>query len=213
MIAEDSVLLRAGLQRLLADDGIDTVAVVDNDEALLDAIAKHKPDLALVDVRMPPTFTDEGLRAALQARRQVPGLPVLVLSQHVEETYAVELLAGAGGSIGYLLKERITDIDDFLGAVHQVAGGGICIDPEVMSQLLMRAERDPLASLTIREREVLKLMAQGDTNTSISRRLVVSDGAVSKHISNIFAKVGLEHGGEDHRRVRAVLTYLNRPGK
>lgn len=213
VIAEDSVLLRAGLQRLLADDGIDTVAVVDNDEALLDAIAKHKPDLALVDVRMPPTFTDEGLRAALQARRQVPGLPVLVLSQHVEETYAVELLAGAGGSIGYLLKERITDIDDFLGAVHQVAGGGICIDPEVMSQLLMRAERDPLASLTIREREVLKLMAQGDTNTSISRRLVVSDGAVSKHISNIFAKLGLEHGGEDHRRVRAVLTYLNRPGK
>lgn len=213
VIAEDSVLLRAGLQRVLADDGIDTVAVVDKHEALLDAIAKHKPDLALVDVRMPPTFTDEGLRAALQARRQVPGLPVLVLSQHVEETYAVELLAGAGGSIGYLLKERIADIDDFLGAVRQVAGGGICIDPEVMSQLLMRAERDPLASLTIREREVLKLMAQGDTNTSIARRLVVSDGAVSKHISNIFAKLGLEHGGEDHRRVRAVLTYLNRPGK
>lgn len=209
VMAEDSVLLRAGIQRLLADEDIETVAAVDNGDDLLGAVAEHKPDLALVDVRMPPTFTDEGLRAALAARERVPGLPVLVLSQYVEERYAVELISGGGGGVGYLLKERVGEVAEFLAAVRQVAAGGTCVDHEVVTQLLVRSRKDPLSSLTAREREVLELMAQGVSNTAIARRLVVSDGAVEKHISNIFAKLGLEQTNEEHRRVRAVLTYLD----
>ncbi|WP_020497658.1 MULTISPECIES: response regulator transcription factor [Sciscionella] len=208
VIAEDSVLLREGVQRLLADDGIETVAAVADGDSLPDAVLEHRPDLAIVDVRMPPTFTDEGLRAALKARELVPGLPVLVLSQYVEEQYAVELISGGGGAVGYLLKERVADVTDFLAAVRNVAGGGTSIDPEVVSQLLVRSRKDPIAALTARERTVLELMAQGASNTSIARTLVVSDGAVEKHIGNIFAKLGLEVTSEEHRRVRAVLTFL-----
>lgn len=208
VIAEDSVLLREGIQRLLADEGIETVAAVADGESLPDVVLEHRPDLAIVDVRMPPTFTDEGLRAALRARELVPGLPVLVLSQYVEERYAVELISGGGGSVGYLLKERVADVGDFLEAVRKVAGGGTSIDPEVVSQLLVRSRKDPVDALTAREREVLELMAQGASNTAISRTLVVSDGAVEKHIGNIFTKLGLDVAGDEHRRVRAVLTFL-----
>ncbi|GLY71056.1 response regulator transcription factor [Amycolatopsis taiwanensis] len=210
VIAEDAVLLRAGVQRLLADDGIETAAAVDNGDALVEAVSEHRPDLAIVDVRMPPTFTDEGLRAALNARQAVPGLPVLVLSQYVEESYAVELLSGGTGGVGYLLKERVADVSDFLEAVRRVAKGGTAIDPEVISQLMARGRRNPLDSLTARESEVLGLMAQGLSNTAIANTLVVSHGAVEKHIGNIFAKLGLEASAEEHRRVRAVLTYLGR---
>jgi DNA-binding NarL/FixJ family response regulator len=210
VIAEDAVLLRAGVQRLLADDGIETVAAVDNGEELVKAVSEHRPELAIVDVRMPPTFTDEGLRAALNARQAVPGLPVLVLSQYVEESYAVELLSGGAGGVGYLLKERVSDVSDFLDAVRRVARGGTAIDPEVISQLMARGRRNPLDALTARESEVLGLMAQGLSNTAIANTLVVSHGAVEKHIGNIFAKLGLEASVEEHRRVRAVLTYLGR---
>ncbi|WP_024876855.1 response regulator transcription factor [Saccharomonospora piscinae] len=210
VIAEDAVLLREGVQRLLADDGITTVAAVDNGDHLVAAVETHRPDLALVDVRMPPTFTDEGLRAALRARELVPGLPVLVLSQYVEETYAVELLSAGAGGVGYLLKERVADVAEFLDAIHRVSSGGTAIDPDVIAQLMARGRRDPLASLTPRESEVLGLMAQGMTNSAIAVRLVVSHGAVEKHIGNIFAKLGLETSDTEHRRVRAVLTYLGR---
>ncbi|MET7991157.1 response regulator transcription factor [Amycolatopsis sp. NPDC005232] len=210
VIAEDAVLLRAGVTRLLADEGIETVAAVDNGDDLLGAVTEHRPDLAIVDVRMPPTFTDEGLRAALAARAAVPGLPVLVLSQYVEESYAVELLSGGAGGVGYLLKERVADVADFLDAVRRVAGGGTAIDPDVIAQLMARGRRNPLDALTARESEVLGLMAQGLSNTAIANRLVVSHGAVEKHIGNIFSKLGLEASSEEHRRVRAVLTYLGR---
>ncbi|EHR49369.1 response regulator containing a CheY-like receiver domain and an HTH DNA-binding domain [Saccharomonospora marina XMU15] len=210
VIAEDAVLLRAGVQRLLADEGIETVAAVDNGDDLLDAVEQHRPELAIVDVRMPPTFTDEGLRAALRAREVVRDLPVLVLSQYVEETYAVELLADGAGGVGYLLKERVADVAEFLDAVRRVAEGGTAIDPEVVAQLVARGRRDPLASLTARESEVLGLMAQGMSNTAIAKRLVVSHGAIEKHIGNIFTKLGLEVSTDEHRRVRAVLTYLGR---
>ncbi|WP_328606701.1 response regulator transcription factor [Amycolatopsis sp. NBC_00345] len=210
VIAEDAVLLRAGVTRLLADEGIETVAAVDNGDELLGAITEHRPDLAIVDVRMPPTFTDEGLRAALSARKAVPGLPVLVLSQYVEESYAVELLSGGAGGVGYLLKERVADVAEFLDAVRRVAGGGTAIDPDVIAQLMARGRRNPLDALTARESEVLGLMAQGLSNTAIANSLVVSHGAVEKHIGNIFAKLGLEASSEEHRRVRAVLTYLGR---
>jgi DNA-binding NarL/FixJ family response regulator len=210
VIAEDAVLLRAGVTRLLADEGIETVAAVDNGDDLLGAITEHRPDLAIVDVRMPPTFTDEGLRAALSARKAVPGLPVLVLSQYVEESYAVELLSGGAGGVGYLLKERVADVAEFLDAVRRVAGGGTAIDPDVIAQLMARGRRNPLDALTVRESEVLGLMAQGLSNTAIANSLVVSHGAVEKHIGNIFAKLGLEASSEEHRRVRAVLTYLGR---
>ncbi|MQA11221.1 MAG: response regulator [Pseudonocardiaceae bacterium] len=209
VMAEDAVLLRAGVQRLLADEGIETVAAVEDGAGLLAAVVEHQPDLAIVDVRMPPTFTDEGLRAALEARQQLPQLPVLVLSQYVEERYAVELLSGGAKGVGYLLKERVADVGEFLDAVHRVAKGGTCIDPDVIGQLMARGRHDPLASLTEREREVLGLMAQGLTNTAISRSLVISDGAVEKHIGNIFSKLALEPSTEEHRRVRAVLTYLD----
>ncbi|NKQ57616.1 response regulator transcription factor [Amycolatopsis sp. K13G38] len=210
VIAEDAVLLRAGVQRLLADENIETVEAVDNGDDLVKAVAAHRPDLAIVDVRMPPTFTDEGLRAALAARETVPGLPVLVLSQYVEESYAVELLSGGAGGVGYLLKERVADVSEFLDAVRRVARGGTAIDPEVIAQLMARGRRNPLDALTARESEVLGLMAQGLSNTAIGGTLVVSQGAVEKHIGNIFAKLGLEASAEEHRRVRAVLTYLGR---
>lgn len=210
VIAEDAVLLRAGVTRLLADEGIETVAAVDNGDDLLGAVTEHRPDLAIVDVRMPPTFTDEGLRAAIAARVAVPGLPVLVLSQYVEESYAVELLSGGAGGVGYLLKERVADVADFLDAVRRVANGGTAIDPDVIAQLMARGRKNPLDALTARESEVLGLMAQGLSNTAIANSLVVSHGAVEKHIGNIFAKLGLEASAEEHRRVRAVLTYLGR---
>jgi DNA-binding NarL/FixJ family response regulator len=208
VIAEDSVLLRAGLSRLLADEDITVAAAVGDGTELLSAVTEHRPDLAIVDVRMPPTFTDEGLRAAVTARERVPGLPILVLSQYVEESYAVELVAGGAQGVGYLLKERVADVAEFVDAVRRVAGGGTCIDQEVITQLLVRRRRNPVAALSPREREVLELMAQGMTNGGIAGRLVVSDGAVEKHIGNIFAKLGLEPRPEEHRRVRAVLTYL-----
>ncbi|GAA2992982.1 MULTISPECIES: response regulator transcription factor [Actinokineospora] len=210
VIAEDSVLLRVGVTRLLADEDIETVAAVDDGDGLLRAVSEHRPDLAIVDVRMPPTFTDEGLRAALRAREEVPGLPVLVLSQYVEERYAVELLAGGAGGVGYLLKERVADVAEFVDAVHRVAGGGTCIDQEVIAQLMARGRRNPIDLLTPREREVLGLMAQGLSNVAIARSLTVSDGAVEKHVGNIFSKLGLEPSSEEHRRVRAVLTFLDR---
>lgn len=210
VIAEDAVLLRAGVIRLLADEDIETVAAVDNGDDLLRAVKEHRPDLAIVDVRMPPTFTDEGLRAALGAREVIPGLPVLVLSQYVEESYAVELLSGGAGGVGYLLKERVADVGDFLDAVKRVAGGGTAIDPDVIAQLMARGRKNPLDALTARESEVLGLMAQGLSNTAIANSLVVSHGAVEKHIGNIFSKLGLEASSVEHRRVRAVLTYLGR---
>ena len=208
MIAEDSVLLRAGIQRLLGDENIEVVAAVEDGTALLAAVEEHRPDLAIVDVRMPPTFTDEGLRAAVRARSAVPGLPILVLSPYVEESYAVELVAGGAQGVGYLLKERVADVREFVEAVRTVAGGGTCIEQEVISQLISRKRHNPIAELSPRERVVLELMAQGMANTAIARKLVVSDGAVEKHIGNIFAKLGLEPRSEEHRRVRAVLTYL-----
>ncbi len=210
VIAEDSVLLRAGIQRLLADENIETVAAAEDGAGLLIAVSEHRPDLAIVDVRMPPSFTDEGLRAALAAREQLPGLPVLVLSQYVEERYAVELLSGGAGGVGYLLKERVADVAEFVDAVHRVAGGGTCIDQEVIAQLMARGRRNPIDVLTPREREVLGLMAQGLTNVAIAKTLTVSDGAVEKHVGNIFSKLGLEPSAEEHRRVRAVLTFLDR---
>lgn len=210
VIAEDAVLLRSGLQALLTDDGIETVAAVDTGEALLKAVRAHRPDLAIVDVRMPPSFTDEGLRAALSAREIIPNFPVLVLSQYVEESYAVELIAAGNGGVGYLLKERVADVADFLAAIRRVAEGGTAIDPEVISQLMARGRTDPLAELTERETEVLRLMAQGLANTAIANELVVSHGAVEKHISNIFMKLDVDANASEHRRVRAVLTYLNR---
>jgi DNA-binding NarL/FixJ family response regulator len=210
VIAEDSVLLRAGIQRLLADEGIETVAAVEDGERLLEVLAEHRPDLAIVDVRMPPTFTDEGLKAALRAREQTPDLPVLVLSQYVEERYAVELISAGAGGVGYLLKERVADVAEFVDAVHRVARGGTCIDQEVISQLMARGRRNPIDALTPREREVLGLMAQGLSNAAIAKSLTVSDGAVEKHVGNIFSKLGLEPSQEEHRRVRAVLAYLER---
>ncbi|MDX8145771.1 response regulator transcription factor [Lentzea sp. NBC_00516] len=209
VIAEDSVLLRVGVQRLLADEGIETVAAVENGDDLLDAVTEHRPDLCVVDVRMPPTFTDEGLRAAIECRRRFPGLPVLVLSQYVEERYAVELLAGGASGVGYLLKERVADVKEFVDAVRRVADGGTSIDHEVITQLMVRSKKSPVDKLTPREREVLGLMAQGLSNTAIANTLVVSDGAVEKHVGNIFAKLGLEPSNSEHRRVRAVLAYLD----
>ena len=208
VIAEDSVLLRAGVQSLLADVGIETAAAVDNGDDLLVAVREHRPDLVIADVRMPPTFTDEGLRAALAARKEVPGLPVLVVSQYVEGSYAVDLLAEGTSGVGYLLKERVADVADFLEAVRRVAGGGSAIDPDVVAQMLSR-NRDPLESLTARETEVLGLMAQGLSNAAIAKKLVITQGAVENHIGNIFAKLGLEASRDENRRIRAVLTYLD----
>ncbi len=215
VIAEDSVLLREGLTRLLTDRGHEVVAGVGDAGALLQVIARLAaagalPDVVVADVRMPPTHTDEGVRAAVRLRREHPSVGVLVLSQYVEEQYATELLAGSSRGVGYLLKDRVADVREFVEAVVRVAGGGTALDPEVVAQLLGRSRRqDVLAGLTPREREVLGLMAEGRTNAAIAGELVVSDGAVEKHVSNIFLKLGLAPGGGDHRRVLAVLTYLN----
>ena len=206
-IAEDSVLLREGLSRLLADAGHEVVATEGDAEGFLRAVAASKPDACVVDVRMPPTFTDEGLRAALVVRDQWPEVGVLVLSQWVEERYATELIAGRAGGVGYLLKDRVADVGEFLDALRRVAEGGSALDPEVVAQLLARS-RHPLGSLTPREREVLALMAEGRSNAAIAQTLVVGGGAVEKHINNIFMKLGLAPGERDHRRVLAVLRYL-----
>jgi DNA-binding NarL/FixJ family response regulator len=209
VIAEDSVLLREGISRLLVEAGCEIVAAVGDGPGLVDAVRTHRPDVSVVDVRMPPTHRDEGLRAAIEARRLVPASPVLVLSQYVENSYAVELLADGRGGVGYLLKDRVADVRDFVDALRRVAGGGTAMDPEVVAQLLARSARfDPLATLTPREREVLGLMAEGRSNSAIAAALVVSDGAVEKHISNVFAKLSLETSATDHRRVLAVLAYL-----
>ncbi len=209
VIAEDSVLLREGLVRLVEEAGGQVLAAVGDGPALVEAIVAHRPDVSVTDVRMPPSHTDEGLRAAVEARRLVPGTPVLVLSQYVEVSYADDLLADRAGGVGYLLKDRVADVDEFIDALHRVAAGGTALDPEVVAQLLVgRRRRDPLDQLTPRERDVLALMAEGRTNTAIARQLVVSDGAVEKHISNIFGKLGLAQSDSDHRRVIAVLAYL-----
>jgi DNA-binding NarL/FixJ family response regulator len=209
VIAEDSVLLRAGLTRLLVDAGEDVVATVGDADALLDVVERHDPDLAVVDVRMPPTHTDDGLRAAIEVRSRWPRVGILVLSQYVEETYATELLASDTGGLGYLLKDRIADVSDFMEAVRRVGDGGTALDPEVVAQLLARTRRrDPLARLSPREREVLGLMAEGRSNGAIAAELVVSAGAVEKHISNIFTKLDLPPTDLGHRRVLAVLRWL-----
>ena len=213
VIAEDLALLRDGIERLLRDHEMEVVASVDNGDDLLAAVERERPDVAVVDVRLPPSFRDEGLRAALEARRRVPGTAVLVVSQYVEQTYAVELLADGAGGIGYLLKDRIADPADFVDAVRRVAAGGTAMDPEVVAQLVARGGRgSPLAELTPREREVLKLMAEGRSNAAIAAALVVTDGAVEKHISSIFGKLGLTAVEGAHRRVLAVLAYLRDGG-
>jgi DNA-binding NarL/FixJ family response regulator len=209
VIAEDLTLLREGLVALLCECGHDVVASVGDGDALLAAVEEHRPDLALVDVRMPPTQTDEGVRAALEARRRRPELAILILSQYVEERYAADLLAGGARGVGYLLKDRIADVEQFLAAVERVAGGGTVIDPEVIAQLLVRQQRDnPLDRLTPRETEVLALMAEGHTNAAIVERLDISHSAVEKHVRKVFAKLRLNDDDQHHRRVLAVLTYL-----
>ncbi len=209
VIAEDSVLLQAGLVRLMSDSGHEVAAAVGDAEALVEAVEVHQPDLAVVDVRMPPTHTDDGLRAALLIRERWPDVSILVLSQYVEEQYATELIAGDSGSIGYLLKDRIADVTEFLDAVARVGSGGTVLDPEVVAQILARSRRqDPIARLSPREREVLALMGEGRSNSAIAAALVISDGAVEKHVSNIFAKLDLPPAGNDHRRVLAVLRWL-----
>jgi len=209
VIAEDSVLLREGLSRLLADEGIEVVEAVGDGVTLLAAAERHRPDLAIVDVRMPPTHTDEGLRAAIEARARVPEMAILVLSQYVEERYASDLLAAGGAGIGYLLKERVADVGEFADSVRRVAEGGTAFDPEVIAQLMgRRRQDDPLSELTPREREVLTLMAEGLSNNAIAKRLWLTVGAVEKHITSIFARLALLPGDDENRRVRAVLTYL-----
>jgi DNA-binding NarL/FixJ family response regulator len=209
VVADDSVLLRDGVVRLLSDSGFDVVAAVGDAQALLDAATEHDPDLCIVDVRMPPTHTDEGLRAAIEIKRRSPNVAVLVLSQYVEERYASELLTGDVSGVGYLLKDRVIDVDDFLASLRRVAAGGSAVDTEVISQILGRSRnRAEIDRLTPREREVLTLMAEGLSNAGIAERLVVSAGAVEKHISNVFMKLGLEPEEGAHRRVLAVLTYL-----
>ena len=209
VLAEDSVLLRAGLTKLLTDGGFEVVAAVSDGDKLLAAVDEHRPDVVVVDVRMPPTHTDEGLRAALVIRQRWPKTAVLVLSQYVEERYATELLAGDTRGVGYLLKDRVADVDEFVAALRRVGNGGAALDPEVVSQLLLRGRRRPLDALTPREQEVLKLMAEGRSNTAIAAALVVTDGAVEKHVSSIFTKLGLTPTDTDHRRVLAVLSYLD----
>ena len=207
VIAEDSVLLREGLTRLLAEAGHDVAATAGDAETFLRAVEAHRPDVVVVDVRMPPTFTGEGLRAALVVRASWPEVGVLVLSQYVEERYATELLSDRPQGVGYLLKDRVADLPEFLGALDRVAANGSALDPEVVAQLLARS-RNPLASLTRRELDVLTLMAEGRSNAAIAAALVVGDGAVEKHINSIFAKLGLPPADRDHRRVLAVLRYL-----
>src|SRR6201991_833744 len=209
VIADDAVLLREGLVRLVEENGHAVVAVVGDGPSLVDAIVEHRPDVSIVDVRMPPSHTDEGLRAAVEARTRVPGSPILVLSQYVEVSYADDLLADRLGAMGYLLKDRVSEVAEFVDALQRVAGAATVLDPEVVAQLLVRRRRDdPLRNLTPREREVLALMAEGLSNTAIARKLVVTEGAVEKHVKNIFTKLDLPPDEEQHRRVLAVLAYL-----
>ncbi|MEU9605379.1 response regulator transcription factor [Streptomyces sp. NPDC048057] len=213
VIAEDNALLREGLVLLLTSAGHEVVAVAATGPEVLPALLEHRPDVAVLDVRMPPGFRDEGLRAALEARREVRGLPVLVLSQYVEETYAAELLGDDVAGVGYLLKDRVGRVDEFLDALERVAAGGMALDPEVVTELMSRRRRDdPVEQLTPREREVLHLMAEGRDNTTIATTLCVTERSVSKHIGNVFLKLGLPPQSDSgHRRVLAVLTYLNSP--
>ena len=208
VIAEDSVLLRAGLTRLINDGGFDVVAAVGDGEELLRAVGEHRPGLVVVDVRMPPTHTDEGIQAALVIRRQYPDTAVMVLSQYVEESYAHDLLSTQTSAVGYLLKDRVAHVPDFLESLRRVASGGTVLDPEVVAQLVARRRSDPLDELTPREQEVLRLMAEGRSNTGIAEALRVSHSAVEKYISNIFMKLDLPPTATEHRRVLAVLRYL-----
>ncbi|MCX4815831.1 response regulator transcription factor [Streptomyces sp. NBC_01239] len=209
VLADDAVLLREGLVRLLTDDGHQVVAAVGDGPALVEAVLTHRPDVAVVDVRMPPTHTDEGLRAAISVRAQLPGTPVLVLSQYVEESYAAELLADGSGAVGYLLKDRVARVEEFLDALARVARGATVLDPQVVSRLLAGQRRNaPLEALTPRERQLLALMAEGHSNTAIARRLALSNSAVEKHIGSVFAKLGLPPDDSRHRRVLAVLAHL-----
>jgi DNA-binding NarL/FixJ family response regulator len=210
VVAEDLYLLRDGLVRLLEAHGFEIAAAVGEAPTLVRALLDEQPEVAIVDVRLPPTFTDDGLRAAIEARRTLPGLPVLVLSQYVEQLYARELLADEAGGVGYLLKDRVFNDDQFVEAVRTVAGGGTVMDPEVVTKLLGRPTRqEPLARLSAREREVLELMAEGRSNSAIAQRLFVTEKAVSKHSTSIFAKLDLAPSDDDNRRVLAVLAYLN----
>ncbi|KPI21434.1 two component transcriptional regulator, LuxR family [Actinobacteria bacterium OK074] len=209
VIAEDNALLRQGLVLLLTSSGHEVVAVAGSGPEVLPALLQHRPDAAVLDVRMPPDFRDEGLRAALEARKQIPDLPVLVLSQYVEESYAAELLGGGASGVGYLLKDRVGRVDEFLDALERVAAGGTALDPEVVTELLTKRRNSPLDTLTPREREVLKLMAEGHDNLTIANTLVVTERSVSKHIGNVFLKLGLPPSDSGHRRVLAVLAYLN----
>ncbi|MBQ0868104.1 LuxR C-terminal-related transcriptional regulator [Streptomyces smyrnaeus] len=211
VIAEDLFLLRDGLVRMLEAFDFEIAAAVDNGPELSRALQELEPDVAVVDVRLPPSFTDEGLQCALEARRKRPGLPVLVLSQHVEQLYARELLADGNGGVGYLLKDRVFDADQFVDAVRRVSAGGTAMDPQVIQQLLTRrAQDEPMAGLTSREKEVMELMAQGRSNAAIAGQLFVTERAVAKHTSNIFGKLGLPPSDDDNRRVLAVLAYLDR---
>jgi DNA-binding NarL/FixJ family response regulator len=212
VVADDSTLLREGVVRLLEEAGLEVVGQAADAEDLLRKVRAHKPDVAIVDVRMPPTHTDEGLRAAREIRAELPEVSVLVLSQYVEVTYARELLADSAEGLGYLLKDRVADVGALTDAVRRVGAGGSALDPEVVSQMLgRRRQEDPLEELTPREREVLGLMAEGRSNASIAAELVVTERAVEKHVTGIFSKLGLEAGGEDHRRVVAVLRFLDQP--
>jgi DNA-binding NarL/FixJ family response regulator len=208
VIGEDSVLLLAGLVKLLDSAGFEVVATAGDGTALVEAVERERPDLVIADVRMPPTHTDEGIRAALAIRGRWPGIAILVLSQYVEERYAADLLSANTSSVGYLLKDRVADVAEFLEALRRVAAGGTALDPEVVAQLLLRRGSDPLEALTQRERDVLTLMAEGQSNAEIGAALVITDSAVSKHINSIFAKLGLHPGDTGHRRVLAVLRYL-----
>jgi DNA-binding NarL/FixJ family response regulator len=209
VLAEDLYLLRDGLVRLLEAHDFEVVAAVESGPSLLDALLRLSPDVAVVDVRLPPTYTDEGLQVALAARREIPGLPVLVLSQHVEQLYARELLADGAGGVGYLLKDRVLAADQFIEALRRVAAGGTAMDPEVISRLLARGGNEPLSRLTPRERDVLHHMAQGRSNAAIAQTLFLSESAVGKHIASIFGKLELPESADDNRRVLAVLAYLN----
>jgi DNA-binding NarL/FixJ family response regulator len=208
VLADDSVLLREGLVRLLSEANCEVVASVGDAPSLLSAVAEHRPDVAVVDVRMPPTMTDDGLRAAVAARAAQPDLGVLMLSAYIEMSYADALLSDGRGRVGYLLKDRVTSLDRLSDALRTIAAGGTVLDPEVIAQLLVSRRSDPLRTLTPREREVLSLMAEGRSNAAIANQLVVSGGAVEKHISSIFAKINLPDLGSDNRRVLAVLTWL-----
>ena len=212
VLGEDSLLLRAGVARLLGDEGIEVVGEAGDFDDLLRKVRAHKPDIAIVDIKMPPTHTDEGLKAALIIRSELPGTGVLVLSQYIEKEYAAELLAESAAGVGYLLKDRVLDLERFIDAVRRVAEGGSVLDPEVVSQMLSHRSTGPIDQLTQREREVLALMAEGRSNYSIAAELVVTERAVEKHVTGIFGKLGLPASGEGHRRVLAVLAYLRATG-